>query len=75
MKNLFAEEFRFDKLSKQGDPLEKLSQSVNFEHFRSVLLHALSKNEPVTSRKGGRPAYDVVLMFKILILQRLDNNN
>jgi IS5 family transposase len=73
MKSLFSEEFRYDKLSKQGDPLEKLTHSINFEHFRPVLLHALTKNESVVSSKGGRPAYDVVLMFKILILQRLYN--
>jgi transposase, IS5 family len=73
MKSLFSEEFRFDKLSKQGDPLEKLAQSINFEHFRLTLLHALEQSSTTPTNKGGRPSFDVVLMFKILIVQRLYN--
>ncbi|MFM6272053.1 MAG: IS5 family transposase, partial [Dolichospermum sp.] len=60
-------------MSKQGDPLEKLSRSINFEHFRPTLLHVLQKTAAAPSGKGGRPSFDVVLMFKILIIQRLYN--
>lgn len=73
MKILFSEEFRLDKLSKQGDPLEKLAKSINFEHFRITLLHAFQQPTTSITSKGGRPSYDVVLMFKILIVQRLYN--
>ena len=37
---------------------------------RSVLNQACRKGD---TGKGGRPPYDVVMMFKILVLQRLYN--
>jgi IS5 family transposase len=53
-----------------GDPLEKLNNGVDFELFRACLGERLAKQ---AQGKGGRPAYDYVLMFKILILQRYYN--
>ena len=41
---------------------------MNFELFGYRLEKALRRSDEA---KGGRPAYDVVLMFKILILQAL----
>src|SRR5678815_2866432 len=70
-RGLFDEQIRLEKLSKKQDPLEKLSSHIDFEYFRKPLERALTKN--VDRNKGGRPAYDVVLMFKILILQRYYN--
>lgn len=70
-RGLFDEQIRLEKLSKKQDPLEKLSSHIDFEYFRKPLEKALDKN--VEKIKGGRPAYDVVLMFKILILQRYYN--
>jgi len=64
------QDIRLSKLSKLGDPLEKLNKGVDFEMFRAILEEKLSK-EP--QGKGGRPPYDYVLMFKILILQRYYN--
>ena len=61
---------RLSKLSKLGDPLEKLRKGVDFEMFRTLLEDSLSK-EP--KGPGGRPPYDYVMMFKILILQRYFN--
>jgi IS5 family transposase len=66
----FDQDFRLTKLSKLGDPLERLSQGIDFEIFRSFLNEKLSK-EP--KGKGGRRPYDYVMMFKILILQRFYN--
>ena len=66
----FDEDFRLEKLSKLGDPLERLSKGVDFELFRPVLLDKLHV-EP--KDKGGRRPYDYVLMFKIVILQRYYN--
>ena len=66
----FDEDFRFEKLTRLGDPLERLRQGIDFEQFRPLLLdklHFLPKGE------GGRKPYDYVLMFKILILQRYYN--
>lgn len=70
-RGLFDEQIRLDKLSKKQDPLEKLSSHIDFEYFRKSLEKALLKD--TDKSKGGRPAYDVVLMFKILILQRYYN--
>ena len=53
------------KLSATGDPLEVLAQVVDFEIFRAPLEAALDYSD---GAKGGRPAYDAVAMFKVLIL-------
>ena len=66
----FDQDIRLTKLSKLGDPLEKLSKGIEFDMFRSILEDKLSK-EP--KGPGGRPPYDYVMMFKILILQRYFN--
>lgn len=56
------------KLSSIGNPLEKVSSVIDFEIFRPLLeLKLLNTNKK--SNAGAKP-YDVVLMFKILILQR-----
>jgi transposase, IS5 family len=59
---------RYAALSKSGDPLERLSAVVDFEIFRTDLDAALSRSDRA---KGGRPPFDAVLMFKVLILQSL----
>lgn len=59
---------RLKALSAAGDPLERLAKAVDFEVFRGELEAALSRPDRA---KGGRPSYDPVLMFKILVLQTL----
>jgi len=66
----FDQDIRLSKLSDLGDPLERLNKGVDFEIFRDILEHHLIKQ---AKGKGGRRAYDYVLMFKILILQRYYN--
>lgn len=61
---------RYAALSKAGDPLERLREVVDFELFRKPLERALRRSE---RRQGGRPPYDPVLMFKVLVLQTLYN--
>lgn len=61
-------EDHYAKLSETGDPLETLAAAVSFEPFRYRLEKALKRTD---GSKGGRPPYDRVLMFKILILQAL----
>lgn len=63
----FGEEFRLEKLSKKHDPLERLNQHIDWEIFRPVFNSVFEKQ---AKGAGGRPPYDYVLMFKILILQR-----
>jgi IS5 family transposase len=50
--------------------LERLSAHIDFSFFRKPLEKSLGKTD---YSKGGRPAYDYVLLFKILILQRYYN--
>lgn len=71
-RRLFDEEFRLEKISKQKDPLEILNLHIDFEIFRKPLEKHYGLNKKDLS-KGGRPSYDYLLMFKILILQRYYN--
>ena len=64
------QDFRLSKLSKLGDPLERLNNGFDFEIFRNLLESRLIK---LSKAPGGRPPYDYILMFKILILQRYYN--
>ena len=59
---------RYQRLSETGDPLVKLAALIDFETFRRKLTSALKRSD---GSKGGRPPYDPVLMFKILILHTL----
>ncbi len=59
---------RYRKLSEVGDPLPRLKELIDFEVFRQALAKALNRSD---GSKGGRPSYDAVLMFKVLILQTL----
>lgn len=70
-RGLFDEQFRLEKLTRKQDPLERLSGHIDFEYFRKPLEQFFYKEKE--NDKGGRPAYDCVLMFKILILQRYYN--
>lgn len=68
----FDAEFRLQDISKQGDPLEKLDRHIDWEIFRPILDNTFRASEKDPS-KGGRPPYDYVMMFKILVLQYLYN--
>ena len=61
----FDGEERLKALSAAGDPLERLSQVIDFEVFRDALEAVLSRSD---RSKGGRPPYDPVMMFKVLVL-------
>ena len=67
-KSLFDEQFNADHLSYMGNPLEGISKSIDFEMFRPILEGKLL-NKDKKSNAGAKP-FDVVLMFKIIILQR-----
>src|ERR1019366_3945057 len=61
---------RQKKLLKTRDFLDRVNRFVAWESFRPELDVALHRK---TADKGGRPAYDAVLMFKVLVLQALYN--
>ncbi len=62
---LFGLSDQLKRLSDSGDPLEVMARVVDFEVFRPALYTALAYGNGV---KGGRPPYDPVAMFKVLIL-------
>ena len=66
----FDFEDRLEQLNACGNPLEQLSAAVDFELFRRTLTAARRKER---QSNAGRKPYDVVLMFKILVLQSLYN--
>ena len=61
-------ENRLRQLSEHGDPLEKLAATVDFEIFRAELESAVDSRNP---GKGGRPAFDPVLKFRMIVLQAM----
>ena len=65
---LFDFDENMSKLNKIGNPLSKLSKAVDFEMFRETLENGLSRKK--TTNAGAKP-YDYVLMFKVLVLQRM----
>jgi IS5 family transposase len=96
------EENRLERISRLGDPLEKVGEKIDWEGFRPMIIRALKeasdaekkastqKGERIADEekealfqyrqgakpkaaKGGRPSYDCIMMFKIIILQQLYN--
>ena len=67
-KGLFDEEFTKERLSAIGNPLESICKVLDFEMFRESLENKLLNTNK--KNNAGAKLYDVVLLFKILILQR-----
>ena len=67
---IWDESLRLEKLSQLGDSLERLNKAINWEIFRPTLNKVFTKE---AKGAGGRPPFDYVLMFKILVLQRIYN--
>jgi len=67
---LFDWESRYARIDKGGDPLVKLNEVIDWEAFRPLLMKVREKERK--SNAGAKP-YDVVLMFKGLIIQSLYN--
>ena len=61
---------RYAALSRAGDPLESLRTLVPWGSFRKHLKRTLQRKE---NGLGGRPPFDDVLMFRVLVLQALYN--
>jgi len=65
--NYLAEIERLNRLSEIGDPLERVTQIINWELFRP-LIEETFRHE--SKGPGGRPPIDRVMMFKIVMLQQ-----
>jgi IS5 family transposase len=67
---LFDFDDRLKRLSDLGDQLEAFGKAVDFEMFRADLVRALDYSD---GARGGRPPFDPVLMFKVLVIQAANN--
>ena len=67
---LFDLQFRLRKIDRNGDPLSKLNDLGPWESFREELETIHEKPRKSTA---GRKPLDVILMFKMLVLQSLYN--
>lgn len=69
---LFDEQFLMEKLTKLGDPLQKLNDYIDWKIFEGPLNEAY-KDEDKDLSKGGRPPFCRLMMFKALLIQSLYN--
>lgn len=65
-KGLFDTQSRLAKIDKNGDPLKTINDAMDW----SIFNHDLA---PLNAKPGGRPGYDVLLKFKMLVIQSLYN--
>ena len=61
---------RLNRIDNAGDPLTKINESIDWEIFRPTLEQARKKEK---KSNAGAKGFDVVLLFKVLILQSLYN--
>jgi hypothetical protein len=69
--SFFDKTDRLEKITKIGDILEMLNTVVNWHIFTPILKAAIPRTK---NEKGGRPPFDLLLMFKILVIKRLYTN-
>lgn len=69
---LFDDHFLMEKLTKLGDPLQKLNEYIDWRIFEKPLNEAFS-NEAKDLKKGGRPPFSKLILFKALLVQSLYN--
>ena len=67
---IFGVETQLNKLTKMGDQLIAMKEMINWEMFRAPIEKAIRKAD---YSQGGRPPWDVVLMYKIVMLQQWYN--
>jgi len=70
MRGLFDYEYQLELINAHQPPLQKLSSVIDWEMFRSPIEEAFATSPKAP---GGRPPFDRLMMFKILILQRYYN--
>jgi transposase, IS5 family len=68
MPGFFDIDERLRELSAKGDDLERINELFDFEMLRPDLEAAVPRAD---RSKGGRPPFDCVFMFQVLILQTM----
>ncbi len=69
---LFDDHFLTEKLRKLGNPLEKLDKYIDWKIFEEAVNPPFDK-QGKDIRKGGRPCYNKLMLFKALTIQGLYN--
>ena len=69
----FDVDVRLAAISEKGDPLEMIDRVVPFENFRADIETVVLTAAGEKRSKAGRKPIDVIVMFRMLVLQSLYN--
>jgi hypothetical protein len=71
--SFFDADKRLAAISAKGDPLEMIDRVVPFESFRAEIEAAVLTPAREKKSNAGRKPIDVIVMFRMLVLQSLYN--
>src|SRR3982074_593100 len=69
----FDADKRLEALSAKGDPLEAIDRLVPWESFRAEIEAGVLAPDELKKSRAGRKPFDAMLMFRMLVLQALNN--
>src|SRR5438477_2665672 len=69
----FDADKRLEALSAKGDPLEAIDHLVPWESFRAEIEAVVLTPDELKKSSAGRKPFDAILMFRMLVLQALNN--
>ena len=69
----FDADKRLEALSARGDPLEAIDDLVPWESFRVEIEAVVLTPDELKKSSAGRKPFDAILMFRMLVLQALNN--
>jgi transposase, IS5 family len=69
----FDADKRLAALSAKGDPLEAIDRLVPWESFRAEIEAVVLTADEFRKSSAGRKPFDAILMFRMLVLQALNN--
>src|SRR5580698_115726 len=69
----FDADRRLAAITAKGDPLEMIARGVPFESFRAEIEAAVLTSVSEKKSTAGRKPIDVMVMFRMLVLQSLYN--
>src|SRR6478752_358810 len=69
----FDADKRLQALSARGDPLEAIDHLVPWESFRAEIEAVVLTPDELKKSSAGRKPFDAILMFRMLVLQALNN--
>lgn len=67
-RGFFDEEFRYEKIDKNGDPLVKLNLVIDWKIFKPLVEKIREKER---KSNAGAKGFEPLMMFKVLVLQSL----